>query len=428
MLRSSMARLRACSPPVRLLLLSELLCLLAGALGQVAVAWWIAQRGGASDLARYGAVMALCALLATPLMSPLGDRWPKRRLVRLGSACLVLDALALALLACSGHYRLGLLCACSALSIVANAVLLPAKANILPELVEIGQLPEAIRLRRGAQALGGLLGPGLGGAALAAGGVITALTLNLLMFGIAAVAAFRLGQPQFPARPAAAGGWLGDMQAGLRAKWCVPLDRWWTLTGALMMVFLLPAIGMLLPLRVQSLGLSSVWYGACGAALSLGLLVGVLGLADRLIARLDRVRAMFAALTLCALAVAGMGLCDWGPALVLLFALVGGGMSVTQMVGQTHRLLAMPEDFRSRMTAGNLATAQLSAALGPALAGLLLQHASVAAVYLWMAAGFTLSGLLLLAVPELRPFLRLDHEAVKNWYGRNYPKAFAARR
>lgn len=80
------------------------------------------------------------------------------------------------------------------------------------------------------------------------------------------------------------------------------------------------------------------------------------------------------------------------------------------------------------MTAGNLATAQLSAALGPALAGLLLQHGSVAAVYLWMAAGFTLSGLLLLAVPELRPFLRLDHEAVKNWYGRKYPQAFVLRR
>jgi len=104
-------RLQACAPAVRLLLLSEMLCLLAGATGQVAVAWWIAQHGGGADLARYGALMAVCALLATPLMSPLGDRWPKRRLVRLGSACLVLDALALALLAYSGHYQLPLLCA-----------------------------------------------------------------------------------------------------------------------------------------------------------------------------------------------------------------------------------------------------------------------------------------------------------------------------
>jgi hypothetical protein len=99
-------------------------------------------------------------------------------------------------------------------------------------------------------------------------------------------------------------------------------------------------------------------------------------------------------------------------------------MSVTQLVGQTHRLLAMPEDFRARMTAAHLASAHLAAALAPALAGSLLAHWPVAAVYGFMSAGFLLSGLLLLAVPRLRPFLRLDHEQVKDWYGREHPEAF----
>jgi hypothetical protein len=48
----------------------------------------------------------------------------------------------------------------------------------------------------------------------------------------------------------------------------------------------------------------------------------------------------------------------------------------------------------------------------------------VETVYLWMAAGFLACGSLLFAVPGLRPFLRLDHEQVRNWYGRQHPEAF----
>ncbi|MEJ5999260.1 MFS transporter [Paucibacter soli] len=418
-------RVQACAMPVRLLMLSEMFHLLANAVGQLALSWWIAQRGGAADLSRYGALMAACSLLAMPLLSPLGDRWPKRRLIRLGKLLLLLDALALWLLACSAVYSLALLCACSLLSIVANAALLPAQASILAELVPAAELPAAIRLRRGAQALGGLLGPSLAGAALALGDMRLALGLNLAMFAIAALAGWCLAEPSHASAPAPHAAWLADLRAGLRAKWGVPLDRWWTLTGALMMVFLLPAIGMLLPLRVQALGLSALWFGACTAALSLGLLLGVAGLADLLMARLDRVRAMAAALALCGLAVAGIGLVDWAPGLLLLFAAIGLGMSVTQLVGQTHRTLAIPEAFRARMAAGQLALAQVAAALAPLLAGLLLQHWAVASVYLLLALGFGFSGLLLLLVPGLAPFLRMDHADAQGWYGRRYPEAFA---
>ncbi|MDC6170337.1 MFS transporter, partial [Paucibacter sp. XJ19-41] len=161
-MRQLRARIHACAPAVRLLMLSEMLSLLAAAVGQLSIAWWIARDGGALDLSRYGVLMALCSLLAMPLLSPLGDRCDKRLLIRLGKLGLLLDALALALLAASGVYSLPLLCACGGLALLAQALLLPAQASILPELVATAQLPEAIRLRRGAQALGGLLGPGLG--------------------------------------------------------------------------------------------------------------------------------------------------------------------------------------------------------------------------------------------------------------------------
>ncbi len=188
-----------------------------------------------------------------------------------------------------------------------------------------------------------------------------------------------------------------------------------------MMVFLLPATGLLLPLRLQSLGLSALCFGACAAALLPGVLMGVAGVADALIARLGRLRAIYAA-------VGAIALCDWAPSQPLLFALIGLSMSVTRQVGQTHRLLAMPEDFRARMTAGHIAIAQLAAAVAPALASMLLLRLPVAQIYLLLAAGFVLSGALLLAVPQLPRFLLLDPAELKNLYGRQHPDAFARRR
>jgi MFS family permease len=418
---------RRCAPGVRHLLLAELLGLLASSLAQAAIAWWISTRGGAADLARYGAAVALAALIATPLLSPWGDRVSKRRLIRLANACLVIDALGLAVLAHSVVYSWVLLCLCSVLSIAANALLWPVQASILPELVPPADLPEAIRLRRGAQALGSLLGPGLAGGSLAVVDLPWTMASGLSLFVLSACVAWRIGTPPFPSHAAVGRGWRSDLVDGIRAKWGVPLDRWWTLTGALMMVCLLPATGLLLPLHVQALGLSAAWFGACGAALSVGVLVGVAGLAPALINRKGRVVSLVLAISTCAGAIAGIGLCRWAPGLPLLFALLGLCMSVTQLVGQTHRLLAIPEAFRVRMAAAHLTTAHFAAALAPALAAALLQHASVQAVYLLLAAGFGAGGLLLLLVPGLGPFLRLDHEGVRGWYGRHHPGAFTPR-
>lgn len=416
--------LRQHPPALRKLMVGEMAGLLAGTSTQATLAWWIAQAGGVADIARYGAAMALCALLALPLMSPLGDRWPKHQVVRCARAVLLVETLALVAMAWMPVYSWSVLCLCGALSAVAHAALLPAQASLLPELVGPHQLPRAIRLRRGFQAFGSLAGPALSGALLALQGPAVAMTGALLLTVAAAATAMRLDAPGTPSARAAPAGWLADVRAGLRAKWGVPVDRWWTLTGALMMVFFLPATGLLLPLRIQSLGLSAGWFGACGAALSIGVMAGVAGLAGALIDRLDRVRAMAAAIGVCGCAVGAAGLCDHPMALVGLFALIGLCMSVTQLVGQTHRTLAVPEAFRSRMAAAQLTLAHGAATVAPAVAGGLLMAWPVDVVYLWMALGFLASGGLLLAIPELRPFLRLDHERVKNWYGLQHPEAF----
>src|SRR6516225_1218819 len=136
------------------LLMSDALTLLALMVGQVALPWWIASEGGARDLALYGAVTSGFALVAMPLLSPLGDRLPKRRLIFGSLIAFALASVGVAALATIGHYQLSALIVLSAVPVLAMAALLPAVSSFSTELVPPQSLSRAMTLQQTAQATG----------------------------------------------------------------------------------------------------------------------------------------------------------------------------------------------------------------------------------------------------------------------------------
>jgi MFS family permease len=410
-------------PAFASLLVSDALMLLAMMVGQVALPWWIAEQGGAHDLALYGVVTSALAVLAMPALSPLGDRLSKRRVLMLGLGLFLIAALLLLALAGLGHYHLGVVLVIGLLAVLANAMVMPATLAIVPDMVPAAKIPAALGLQKSAQAIGRMVGPALGGMVLAAAGMVAAFASYAALLLVALLAASRI-RLSASARPASTRSWSHDLRAGLSAKWRVPLDRYWTLSGALMMVFFLPALGMMVPLRVRSLGLSAAWLGACEAALSAGMLLGAAWLAAWAGQRLGRLRAMFAALVLSGVGLLAIGLVRQPVVLMLLFAVTGACLVTTQLVGQTHRLLAVPDAFRARISAVNIMTSQIAGSLGPALAGVLLTHLDTGQVYGVLGGGFLAGTLALRAVPGLGDFLALDHDAAKGWFARQHPAAY----
>ena len=217
-----------------------------------------------------------------PLLSPLGDRHTKRQLVVWAMLAFALSAAGMALFAGSGRYHIGPVIGVQAVAVCAAALLLPATHSMVVELVPAAQVTRALGLQQSAQSAGRLLGPAIGGTALAALG--TASTL-----------------------------WL-----------------------------------------------------------------------------------------YCALLVV--------------------------LVGMTHRMLARPLAFRSRMVAGAITTTQVASALGPALAGAALARWNVGAVFACFGVLGGLLSLGLMLVPGFRHFMGLDHEAADGWYAKAYPHAFPPRR
>ncbi len=422
--RLQSATFRSLPGPARSLLTLELLSTCATSLGHTAALSWLAERGGPGALVVFSAWLALTTLVGLPVLSPLGDRFSKPGLIRWGSLALGLIALLQALLACADVLGWQMLVITGALAAMAQAVTQPAQVALLPDLVPPEHLSQAIRLRRGWQAIGSLSGPLLAGLALACGPLQASLCLHAILAGLCAAAGLALRGPAIRAVDVGRPPWLDLLRAGWRAKWQVRVDRWWTLSGALMMLFYGPAVGLLLPLRLQALHASTAWLGLCQAALAMGVLIGVLGVAEALIQRVGRHRAMMTAVALCGLCIGALSACRHPAMVAGLLALMGACTSLTQLTGQTLRSLAIPEDFRSRMAAAQLTVASLAATGAPMLAGGMLLQWRVETVYALHGAAFLGAGLLLLAVPGLRTLLGLSAADAVGWYERQYPQAF----
>jgi MFS family permease len=413
------------TPAFRRLLASDALMLLALMVGQVAVPWWIAQHGGARHLALQSMIVAATSVVGMPLLSPLGDRHPKRRLIGIALACYALSAAAMALLATLGVYRIEAIVVLVCVNVLAMAVIWPVSSSLMSELVPPAELPRALNLQQGAQATGRLVGPTIGGLLLAAGGTALALWSNCLMLLAAAIFALLL-PAQGGAPSGASRDWWRELRAGLRANWAVPLERRWLIVNALSWMFLFPALTMLVPLKVQSLHLSAFWLGLCEAAIALGMLAGSLGLSALAVRCFGRYATRVGAAVLQGLALALAGLTDVPLLMVTCFGLVGLTNAAMALVGLTHRTLARPAAFRARMFAGAAMTAHVAGTIGPMLAGAALTRWPVHAVY--AAFGLLAGGtsLMLAFVPGFKAFMALEPDAVEGWYQRVSPQAFGA--
>ncbi|MCK9685126.1 MFS transporter [Scleromatobacter humisilvae] len=406
------------------LLWSDALTLLSMMVGAVALPWWIAQSGGAHDLAVYGVLAAAMGFVALPLLSPFVDRHSKRSLMVVGLLGFGISGAAMAAFASWSHYRLDVVVAIAAIAVLANALVQPATNSIVTELVPPAGLSQALGLQQSAQAAGRLVGPAIAGAVLAAVGTAWTLWLGALLLFAAALLATRLPRPDTTVAPPPRRAWATEFRVGLRVNWAIPIERGWVLCNFVAALVMMPCVTMLVPLKVQSLGLSAAWLGWCEAALSLGLLVGSLGPATWW----TRAQGRFATrVTSAALIGVGCAIAGWTSdrhVLVAMFALMGFASAATNLVGKTHRMLARPLAFRARMSAAAIMTTQVSQTLGPAIAGLALVHWSLRAVYLGFGLASIASALGFFLIPGFRAFMALDHEQVDGFYARTYPQVF----
>lgn len=403
--------------------LSDCLTLLATMVGQITVSWWISSHGGAKDLTLYVASVATSGLICMTLLSPLGDRYSKKTLIVTGLFAYIGGTVAMAVLASAAFYSLGWIILLGVVSTLAVTLIAPSSNNIVAEILGADKVPAGLALQQSAQSTGRLIGPVLGGGILALATISAALWLQSLLLAFAALLVLRVRFMLSTDREHGR-GWWAELRSGLFAIWAVPIERGWNVVNFVSEIFLFPALTLLIPLKIQALGLTAAWLGGCEAALSIGMLGGATVGSKILVRWLGRYPTRLSGVVVEGLMLAMAGYCSSPLLLIVAFMGAGFANSTLVLVAMTHRILARPEPFRARMSSVGILVSQIADILGPLLAGLALKLWSLSIVYTSFGLLSALCGLGLILVPRVREFMTLDHTEVTGLYRRLYPHAF----
>ena len=316
---------------------------------RIALLWWAKHQGGNGLLV----AVALATMVPVVLCSPLGGSWADRlgrRTLMLGAdAARLVTSVLLASLLFSGNAPELVVCALVALAGVATAVFDPAYATAVPTIVDDADLPAANGLNLANSAVGGLLGPLLGGVLIGVAGIGWVMVVNAATFAWSAafVAATSLPRPTRRAEvPSTAGSTAGRSRGGVRTSLdqlrVVPgLGRLLGLGATLNMV-VAPVPMLIVALSIDRFHATAATFGVFEMLLSAGLLVGSLGAG--LLSR-GRITAPMVVLGACLAAAGALPLVGSGAAL----ALGGVAIAVANTDLMTSFQRAVPAEVRGRV-------------------------------------------------------------------------------
>ncbi len=239
-------------------------------------AWLVLDLTG-SPLA-LGTVTALqyVPILALTLVGGvLADRWPKRDFLLVSQSVRLLQALALGLLVVSGHIALWHVYALVLVHGVAAALEQPARRAFPSELVPREQMASAIALNSGLNNMARIVGPSLGGIAIATTGVGGCFLLNAASYLAVLAALWGMRPAEFyGSGERGRGGLLQQVGEGVRYVWRTPDIAFTLLVVGVLGTFGYNFTVVLALLARYTLDAGAVGFGALNSALGAGALLG----------------------------------------------------------------------------------------------------------------------------------------------------------
>jgi MFS family permease len=392
----------------RLLFGGQIVSLTGSQMQQVAVAWQLYLLTHSSWALGLLGLYRVAPVIAFALGGGvIADAFDRRRLMIFTQSALALTSLALALLTHYGHASPMMLYVLAAIAGGAFAFDSPARQALIPRLVTRDQLPNALSLSAMAWQIAAVVGPALGGVALAWRGVVPIYLFDAISF-LAVIGALLAMQHRAPAR-SSSGVSLEAAWEGLRFLRRTPIILW-TMVLDFVATFFAGAM-LLMPIFADKLlHVGPRGLGLLYAAQPVGAAIAAAALSIFPAPRRQGL-AVLASVAVYGAAIAAFGVSRSLWLSLFLLAISGAADTVSMVVRQTLRQLLTPDALRGRMTSVNMIFFMGGPQLGEVEAGAVAKgfgaRFSVASGGVACVAAAIL---LALAIPSLRRLTTADYQ------------------
>ena len=337
---------------------------------QTAVAWILYEMTNSPLLLGLSGLFRAVPMIGLALFGgAIADRVPRRVLLLLTESSMLIASLTVGLLGLTGQLQFWHLYVLSFVSGTLSAFSIPARHALFAGLVPRGSMQSAVTLNAVAVRSGALIGPSIGGVALAYGGYAFPFFINAAGFigMLLALASMRLPSRQTETASSPTNLWHG-MTSGLDFVWRNPL-----LKVALGLEIVSGLFGhnvaLITVIARDAIGTGPEGLGLLLSALGAG---GLLGMVFMVAVEVKRhVHVILTVGTLYAVLLAAFALSPWiGLSMILLFA-VGAADGIWAVTRNTLAQLLVPDALRGRVMSVVVMATRGSAPLGRVQGGFL---------------------------------------------------------
>jgi MFS family permease len=386
----------------RLLWAGEFVSTMGTYMQTVAIAWHLyLLTGSAFQLGALGLFRAIPTIAFALVGGAFADSKDRRRVLIVTQALMGGFSAILGLATATGLDSVALIYALTLLTATASCFDDPARAALIPNLVPRRHLPQALTLNILARNVAAVVGPAVGGVAIATFGLSATYLLDAASFAavIGALLAMRLR----PKTPVVIGSGIQTVIEGLRFVRHNPvilslmvLDFLATLFASALLLMPIFADEIL---GVGESGLGLLYSASAAGAVAGGLVLSVLPVAHR------PGRMILIAVAVYGAAIAAFGLAPSFPIALAALAVSGVADTVSMTARHTIRQLATPDALRGRVAAVHSVFAGGGPELGNFQIGITARFIGIQpAVILGGALCIALAGVVALVSPRIRDY------------------------
>jgi len=400
----------------------------------IALAWWVyGKTGSGTAMASIMAPSMIVRLICLPLFGPIGDRYSRKKLLALGDFLCALTSFLLAAMAFKDLFNIPLILALSCLSSAGSALFNVAYGGLLSSIVAPEDYRDALRQNKILNSANSIIGGLAGGAVVSFLGFTSAFAFDGFSFLVGGAAALAISHHTVPVRAASAAAasvssrlaqWKTDIAGGFIFLKRLKI----VLNIALLLMCLnliLSPLSIILPIMVRQIQQMPAWYlGALQSSISVGVLLISLSLGF-FTRKLANSRIVFLGFALLGTGLAALSLSSGTVLPLIVFPLLGAGMTAAMILLSTQIMTAVPDALRARFSAASSFLIDISRPAGIAASGLLIDLFGVNRSLGLVGFGVALLSPAIFLIPNFTAFIDSKAETVCKLVRQWYPDAFA---